>query len=149
MSLYMFNNMFSDISHKYFEGPMTHNQAQSACQGLGGSLVNIDSEEENILVGSLLPQSMGSWAWIGNKLGTEPRFFLSGRPNGNNANWCIRTYSLGMGNQEDRWDDQKCSAPGPYVCEYGKVAGTFIYIFNLRCWYVGIFCLQSIKPLLF
>ena len=112
---------------------MTYNQAQSACQGLGGSLVNIDSEEENRLVGSLLPQSKNSWAWIGNKLGTDPRFFLTGRPNGSGN--CIRMFSLGMGDQEDKWDDQKCSASGPYVCEYGVVAGTYIYVFTTCVWY--------------
>ena len=107
---------------------MTYNQAQSACQGLGGSLVNIDSEAKNTLVGGLLPQTEDSWAWIANKVGTTPEFFLDGRPNGDGD--CIRFFSLVWGDQEDQWDDQKCSEAGPYVCEYDGASGTFIYVFS-------------------
>ena len=100
---------------------MTNNAAQSACHDLGGSLVNIDSEAENTLVGSLLPQTKGSWAWSGNKVGTSPEFFLDGRPNGEGD--CIRFFSLVWTDKKDKWDDQPCSDSLTFLCSKKKSSG--------------------------
>jgi hypothetical protein len=104
--------------YQYFASPLSKSAAVSACTTLGKSLVTISSNEQNLLVGSLLPQSEDSSAWIANIVGdggfAEP--FLPDRGGSNANGLCVRLFSHVWSTHHDAWDDQPCTDALPYVC---------------------------------
>ena len=102
----------------YDEGPYDYAGATKACNAWGMAVVQIDSANENTLVGKLLPQGENSWAWISNpSLATNNDYsnFLPNRGLVDNA--CTRFFSLVWRTYRDHWDDQPCGDQGPVVCE--------------------------------
>ena len=84
---------------------------------MGRTLVEIRSSAVNDLVGAAMPQSEGSWAWIGNHNPASTSSYtnwLSGRPNIASGG-CARIFSLYSG-VPNKWDDHTCDTTGPYVC---------------------------------
>ncbi|XP_052774130.1 low affinity immunoglobulin epsilon Fc receptor-like [Mya arenaria] len=101
--------------------------ARSACQLLKGSLVVIETAEENAFITSQIQnlqsgsywmdlndlQEEGSWLW--QATGTAPEYtnWMPGEPNntGNDEN-CALIYKGG------KWNDGHCTTVSRYICEH-------------------------------
>jgi hypothetical protein len=110
---------YNGKSYLYVASPtVTRDGAAAACTALGAELVTIGDAAENTFIGTLLPQSTNTNAWIANEVGDGLYSnFLPGRPNG--ADVCVRFFSLVWGSYEDSWDDNGCSTSLGYVCVTG------------------------------
>ena len=109
---------------RYVPGPATWSEARTVCQGLGGDLATIFSEQENLAAFSMLPSS-ASHAWIGGRAtGIDNTFeWVDGSPLSDQcySNWdinepngdgdgCIEMYGDGA------WNDNSCNGAKGSVC---------------------------------
>ena len=110
---------------RYVPGPATWSEARTVCQGLGGDLATIFSEQENLAAFSMLPSS-ASHAWIGGRAtGIDNTFeWVDGSPLSDQcySNWainepsgdgaCINIWgeSVGVDTQPlGTWNDNPCT----------------------------------------
>ena len=109
---------------------MTWPDASNMCSALGGSLVEIHNQEQNLLVKNIVDQhhavawmgasdviKEGTWFWV--KSGTPIAGFTDwapGQPNNRYHHEDCMVFDWSKG----QWNDQSCSLKNPFVCQ--KVA---------------------------
>ncbi|CAK0812812.1 unnamed protein product, partial [Prorocentrum cordatum] len=100
----------------YVQSPTrTRDQAVAECTSLGAELATITSNDQNTFIGTLMPQVLGTSAWIANAVNDGLYSnFLPDRPDGSGV--CIRFLSLVWTSYHDHWDDEPCSSSYGYVC---------------------------------
>ena len=119
---------FNGSRYRYVASAQTWNDAQKTCQGYGGDLVSIRSEEEHGFLVQKIPKS--GKVWIGcNDQEKEGTFvwpdgsscrkgtdaytrWASGEPNDSTGEDCTQ-YILGA----DTWNDLPCSYKIHFICE--------------------------------
>jgi len=98
--------------------------AKLACEATGGHLVVLETQTENTAVRALLTSTFrfwvgmsdltteDTWVWLnGAAVPRNAEYWDAGQPNDNGGEDCGE-----MSNSGD-WNDDKCSAVQPYVCE--------------------------------
>ncbi|XP_077427610.1 type-2 ice-structuring protein-like [Vanacampus margaritifer] len=97
-------------------------EAQAHCQGIGGNLASLHSDDDNTFVQTLTQknpawlggtdcQTSGAWFWMD---GTQMmrRFWCPLKPDNDLATCCLE-----MNSGDDKcWDDVACSNTLPFVC---------------------------------
>ncbi len=116
--------------YKYFSLPMTWDDAEAFCRGLGGHLVTISDAAENEAVHAMMLTNEAHIWMGGNDRETEGSFYwITGEPF-IYTNWADGEPSNGGGIQHvvqmyvnGQWDDGYTTDAQPFVCEWEP--GTF------------------------
>jgi len=105
------------------------NVARRACAELGGRLVVLETEEENVAVAALMRlwhggdfwiglsdrSEEGDWRWLDGSAVEYEGAWADGEPNNyGNGEDCAESNWGG----DARWNDAPCSGEQPYVCEF-------------------------------
>ncbi len=128
--------MFEGNEYLMFsEAPISWEEAKAACEAMGGHLVTITSEEENIFVSSLTNgwdpyigftdiETEGIWQWItGEDTVYQNWDSVWGEPNGGTAENYGKIFDNGL------WGDT--SSTSGYICEWERKTGFFLQIQTL------------------
>ncbi|XP_037822316.1 lectin subunit alpha-like [Lucilia sericata] len=124
----------------YIENEEKYNwfQALTKCASMDMSLVTIDSQEKSDDLNALLTNTFGTInpLWIGallNDLSPRQYSWISTGDNLTYTNWadgqpnflarqeyCIQVTSTEDPDHPIQWDDEKCSRPYGFICEYSR-----------------------------
>jgi hypothetical protein len=112
-----------------FQTPQTWTAARDLCVGLGGTLANIESADEQAIVGPLAANYGGGEPdlWLGGSdVNTETQWLWTdgtavvytawreGEPNNAGEEDCM---IIEGDNPAKEWDDRLCTNSYPYICE--------------------------------
>jgi hypothetical protein len=129
--------------HRYFQNPQTWTNARSACTNIGGSLVTIESREENTSILTTIREDSwiglndraveNDWQWTSgapyngypNPEAGMPLTFESwwkpDQPDNSNCEGCVEMVQWSP--QSGNWNDQECGTARHYVCEFPAANG--------------------------
>jgi hypothetical protein len=124
-------------AYQRFDTGMTWSEARTFCEGRGGYLATLTSQEENDFVYNQLSSGAGEWTWLG---GTDEQTegtweWISGEPwsfenwdSGQPDNGCDNEDYLHFYNDDNSWNDENndasCFHDGLLypVCEFDTAA---------------------------
>ncbi|KAK7094113.1 hypothetical protein V1264_007778 [Littorina saxatilis] len=122
--------LLGESCYKYISIAATWQNAQVECKTMGAGLVEIDSEEENSFVFTMVAAAGAEHAWLGlSDVGTEGLFLLpsgqaptfikwhQGEPNNAGVGEDCATFWADKPDHPERWYDTPCDIHLPFVCE--------------------------------